>query len=527
METYYETLQVAESAPQVVITAAYRVLSSKYHPDRNPGDSAAAALMQKINVAYHTLSNPEARAQYDDDLRIARQQRSATEPSSESTRTQDAGSNVNDSQATTNPDRQKNILLVVLFLICLWLFGVPAALAGGLTIHFTRTKLNFGAALCTGAIAIFFAKIILGFLLPSAGFPSSSREIVDSVLESHGIKQAGTSPLTSNSYPSRLQQAKIQPAPELHAHVMDLSATLSAEARIAIENLINALKRDTGVQVVVLFVPTTGPEDIANFSSRMVESWSRARPDIAQGVLIAVARSDRQMRIQISNSLASIVTQNKAEKILSEIMAPAFDRGDFTGGVKRAIDELSILIRDTTLSTFTSTTYPSIKPDQIRIIELARPDFRDVLDSDGFARWHTTLSPQRQKQVSNATSAQEILKNITEYDMWVYEGANAVIKRMNESLQFSTTQRQRITPSFDCVKAKTYSERTICDSDVLSSADAEMSNLYHAALQSTADKNLLKQAQNSWRKNIRDACTSEECMISSYRTRIAQLYLLQ
>lgn len=55
----------------------------------------------------------------------------------------------------------------------------------------------------------------------------------------------------------------------------------------------------------------------------------------------------------------------------------------------------------------------------------------------------------------------------------------------------------------------------IFDSDVLSSADAEMSNLYHAALQSTVDKNLLKQAQNGWRKNIRDACTPEECMISS------------
>lgn len=437
METYYETLQVAESAPQVVITAAYRVLSSKYHPDRNPGDSAAAALMQKINVAYHTLSNPEARAQYDDDLRIARQQRGTSEPSSGSTYTQHTGFSVNDSQLTANPDQRKNILLVVLFLICLWLFGVPAALAGGLTIHFTRTKLNFGAALCTGAIAIFFAKIILGFLLPSAGFPSSSREIVDSVLESHGIKQAGTSPLTSSSYPSRLQQAKIQPAPELRAHVMDLSATLSAETRIAIENSINALKRDTGVQVVVLFVSTTGPEDIADFSSRMVDSWSRTRPDIAQGVLIAVARSDRRVRIHTSRALGDVVTDAIAADIISNVMVPAFQQNDFSGGVERVVGKLSTLIRNNPLPT--STIYPLIKADQIRIVELARPKFRHVLSSIDFARWQTTLSPQRQEQIFNTTSAEEILRNIAEYDMWVYEGANTFIKHMNESLQASTT----------------------------------------------------------------------------------------
>ena len=55
----YKVLGVSPGATDDEIKKAYRKLAMKYHPDRNPGDEAAAKKMQEINAAYDQLTNPE------------------------------------------------------------------------------------------------------------------------------------------------------------------------------------------------------------------------------------------------------------------------------------------------------------------------------------------------------------------------------------------------------------------------------------------------------------------------------------
>ena len=71
----YAILGVAEDADPVVIESVYRALISKYHPDRSAGDGGKAA---EINFAYSTLRNPQKRREYDEQLRLEREWRSAT-----------------------------------------------------------------------------------------------------------------------------------------------------------------------------------------------------------------------------------------------------------------------------------------------------------------------------------------------------------------------------------------------------------------------------------------------------------------
>jgi curved DNA-binding protein len=62
----YEILGVLPSAEDIVITAAYRVLAQRYHPDRWAGPPAEAhERMAAINRAYETLKDPARRAAYD------------------------------------------------------------------------------------------------------------------------------------------------------------------------------------------------------------------------------------------------------------------------------------------------------------------------------------------------------------------------------------------------------------------------------------------------------------------------------
>ena len=53
----YKILGVAPSASEEEITKAYRRLAKKYHPDLNPGDTAAAEKMSEINAAYDKIKN--------------------------------------------------------------------------------------------------------------------------------------------------------------------------------------------------------------------------------------------------------------------------------------------------------------------------------------------------------------------------------------------------------------------------------------------------------------------------------------
>lgn len=55
----YKVLGVNPDASDDEIKRAYRRLAKQYHPDRNPGDAAAAKKMQQINAAYEQIKNPE------------------------------------------------------------------------------------------------------------------------------------------------------------------------------------------------------------------------------------------------------------------------------------------------------------------------------------------------------------------------------------------------------------------------------------------------------------------------------------
>lgn len=62
---YYEILGVGENATEQEIKKAYRSLSLKYHPDKNPGNAEALAKFHEISEAIDVLGDEQKRRDYD------------------------------------------------------------------------------------------------------------------------------------------------------------------------------------------------------------------------------------------------------------------------------------------------------------------------------------------------------------------------------------------------------------------------------------------------------------------------------
>jgi hypothetical protein len=65
VRTHYDNLKVLRNASSDEIRIAYRRLSQRHHPDRNPDDPDAPRVMSLINQSYQVLSDPVRRAAHD------------------------------------------------------------------------------------------------------------------------------------------------------------------------------------------------------------------------------------------------------------------------------------------------------------------------------------------------------------------------------------------------------------------------------------------------------------------------------
>lgn len=137
----------------------------------------------------------------------------------------------------------------------------------------------------------------------------------------------------------------LQPVPLLDARIVDRTGTLDAAARAQLDAKLAALEQELGSQVVVVLVPTTQPEDIADYTQRLGDAWKIGRRQIGDGLLIVVAKNDRRVRIAPAKTLEGAIPDLLARRIIDRTITPAFRAGDFAGGLMQAVDQVGSLIR--------------------------------------------------------------------------------------------------------------------------------------------------------------------------------------
>jgi uncharacterized protein len=130
------------------------------------------------------------------------------------------------------------------------------------------------------------------------------------------------------------------PVPPLTGRVIDRTGTLTASQKAALEQTLQTFEARKGSQVAVLIVPSSAPETIEQYSMRVAEQWKLGRKNVDDGAILVVAKDDRALRIEVGYGLEGVLNDATSMRIISDIIVPRFQQGDFYGGITAGIDRI-------------------------------------------------------------------------------------------------------------------------------------------------------------------------------------------
>lgn len=136
----------------------------------------------------------------------------------------------------------------------------------------------------------------------------------------------------------------LQPIPTLERRVTDAADILSADQEAALEEKLAAFEARKGAQIAVLAVTSTAPEEIEQYSIRVVDAWKLGRKGVDDGALLIIAVDDRRLRIEVGRGLEGVLTDLTSNRIIDETITPLFRAGDYAGGVNAGVDRLIAVV---------------------------------------------------------------------------------------------------------------------------------------------------------------------------------------
>jgi len=132
----------------------------------------------------------------------------------------------------------------------------------------------------------------------------------------------------------------LRPVPPLTSQVTDLTGTLSAPERQALESKLHDWEARTTNQLAVLIVPSTTPEPIEEYSLRVAEAWKIGQKGKDNGAIFLIAKDDKRMRIEVAYGLEGVLTDVTSRRIIGETVAPYFKQGQFAQGINAGVDRI-------------------------------------------------------------------------------------------------------------------------------------------------------------------------------------------
>src|SRR5829696_396333 len=125
------------------------------------------------------------------------------------------------------------------------------------------------------------------------------------------------------------------PQPEgFYKYVTDNANVIDAGTKERLATILNRLKERADIEFAVVTVPTTGDEDIFEYSLALARGWGiGSKEGEKNGLLLVVAVNDRKWSVQVSRHLEGDMTDGLAGEIARKYLVPQFRQNNYGQGI--------------------------------------------------------------------------------------------------------------------------------------------------------------------------------------------------
>ncbi len=137
-----------------------------------------------------------------------------------------------------------------------------------------------------------------------------------------------------------LKAQNIPKAPAKYTPINDFADLLSKTEEETLTNQLGKYEKAQTTQIVVVTISSLEGTTIENYANQLFNQWGIGQKGVDNGLLLLVAKNDRQMRIETGYGVEAYLTDLEAGQIIENILKPNFRKEKFGVGIELAIGEI-------------------------------------------------------------------------------------------------------------------------------------------------------------------------------------------
>ena len=135
--------------------------------------------------------------------------------------------------------------------------------------------------------------------------------------------------------------------PKPHNWTNDYENLFSNEEEIKLNQIISDFEKETTVEIAIVTIDTfkVSKEKFVDLSLHIARTWGVEKKESSNGILIAISKGYRQIRIQNGDGISPILSDEETAEILQNQFFPYFKKEDYFEGTKAGILKLIELLK--------------------------------------------------------------------------------------------------------------------------------------------------------------------------------------